>query len=52
MESFEALVEIDRPLATDIIRNFDVMYLTTVEVCGNDVVGVDVAKVQLALLCI
>jgi len=41
---FEASGEIDRPLAGNIIRNFDIAHLTTVEVCGDDIISVDIAK--------
>ena len=46
MESFETGLKVDGPLAGNIIRDFDVADLTTVEICGNNIIGVDVAKMR------
>ena len=45
----ETSVEIDRPLARDVIRYFDIAYLTTLEICGNNVIGVDISREGLAI---
>lgn len=47
MEGFEALVEIDRPLAGDIVGDFDVPDLATFEILGNNIVSVDITKRRL-----
>ena len=52
MEGFEASVEIDRPLASDIVGDFDVAYLAALEIFGNNIVGVDIAKTRLVPSCI
>ena len=44
----ETFVEVDGPLAGNVIGNFDVTDLTTLEVLGDDIVGVDVATMGLA----
>ena len=47
MGGFEAGGEVDRPLAGNIIRYFDVTNLATFEICGHNVISVDVAKMRL-----
>ena len=37
-------MEIDGPLASNVIRNFDVVHLTMPEIRGNNVIGVNVAR--------
>jgi len=51
MGGFEAGVEIDRPLAGDIIGDFDVAHLATPEIFGDNVISVDIAKMRLVLSC-
>ena len=51
MGGLKAAVEIDRPLAGDIVRDFDVVHLTTLEIFGDNVIGVDISKTQSALSC-
>jgi hypothetical protein len=47
VEGFEALVEIDRPLAGDIIGDLDILDLATFEIFGNNIVSVDIAGIGL-----
>ena len=47
---FETGVKIYGPFTGDVVRNLDVIDLATVEICGDNIVGVDVAKPQLGLL--
>ena len=50
MGGLETFVEVDRPLARDVVGDFDVPDLTTLEILGNNVISVDVAIIRLALL--
>ena len=45
----ETFVEVDGPLAGDVVGNFDVLDLTTFEVLGDNIVSVDVAIMGLDL---
>ena len=44
MGGSETSVEIDRPLAGNVIGNFDVVYLTTLKIFGDNIVSVDITK--------
>ena len=44
MGGFETGVEIDRPLAGNVVGNFDVVNLTTAEICGNNIIGVNIPE--------
>lgn len=48
MGGFESLLEIDRPLAGDVIRYFDIVYLATLEILGDNVVSVGITIIRLA----
>ena len=48
MVGCETGMEIDRPLARDVVRYFDVAYLATPEIRGNNVIGVNVPRRGLA----
>lgn len=37
-------MKVDRPLACNIVRYFDVAYLTTLEICGDDVISIDIPR--------
>ena len=50
MGGFETGLEIYGPFTGDVVRNFDVIDLATVEICGDNIVSVDVAKPQLETL--
>ena len=45
-------MKVDRPLAHDIIGDLDVGHTAMLEVCGNDIVSVDVAKMMSASLLV
>jgi len=49
VEGFETAMEINRPLAGDVVGNFDVVYLTMLEVCRNNIVGVYITRTTSAL---
>lgn len=52
MAGLKTGAEIDRPPARDIVRYFDVAYLATVKICGDNIVGVDIPGTLLAMSCI
>ena len=47
MGGFEAGVEVDRPLAGDVVGNFDFAHLTMFEICSDNIIGVDTTKIRL-----
>lgn len=46
----KASAEVDRPLARDIVRYFDIAYLATLEIGSDNVIRVDVPTRPLAFL--
>lgn len=48
VESPETFVKVDRPLAGNVIGNFEVTDLTAFEVFGNNIVSVDISIIRLA----
>ena len=44
MRGFEASLVVDRPLAGDVVGNFDVAHLAMLEIFGNNIVSVDITK--------
>jgi hypothetical protein len=45
---FESLLEIDRPLAGNVIGYFDIVYLAALEILGDNVVSVGITVIMLA----
>ena len=45
----ETGAKVDRPLARDVVRYFDVAYLTASEMCGDNVISIDVPGSVLAM---
>jgi hypothetical protein len=45
-------MEVDRPLARDIVGNLDVAHTAMLEIRGNNVIGVDIAETRSVSLLI
>ena len=43
-------MEVDGPLASNIVRNFEIANLTALEILSDNVIGIDIAETQLVII--